>query len=75
MESPMTNLYNQFHLMRAQMDGLSESIEPRKLLQLFVLEFVPSVWRCGRHCDVIHLVKVIFNCKTLKKEKRGKCSY
>lgn len=40
MESPVINLYNQFQLIRAQMDGLNESIEPRKLLQHFFL----TVW-------------------------------
>lgn len=52
MEPLVINLHSQFQLMRAQMDGLNEAIEPRKLVQHFVLEFVISVWQCGRHCDV-----------------------
>lgn len=43
MEPPVINLYSQFQLMRAQMDGLNEAIEPRKLVQHFVLECVISV--------------------------------
>lgn len=43
MESPVMNLYNQFQLLRAQVDGLNESIEPRKLLPRFALLFATSV--------------------------------
>lgn len=44
MEPLVINLHSQFQLMRAQMDGLNEAIEPRKLVQhLGVLEFVISV--------------------------------
>lgn len=47
MESPVINLYNQFQLMRAQMDGLNESVEPRELLRHLILEFIHlclTVW-------------------------------
>lgn len=37
MESPVMNLYNQFQLLRAQVDVLNESIEPRKLLPRFAI--------------------------------------
>lgn len=37
MEPSVMNLYNQFESLRAQVDGLNESIEPRKSFLLFVV--------------------------------------
>lgn len=37
------NLYNQFQLLRAQVDGLNEGIEPRKLLPFLVLVFATGL--------------------------------
>lgn len=42
MESSVVNLYNQFQSLRAQVDGLNEGIEPRKLFPHVVLVFATS---------------------------------
>lgn len=42
MEPSVVNLYNQFQSLRAQVDGLNEGIEPRKLFPHFVLVFATS---------------------------------
>lgn len=46
MEASVVNLYNQFQSLRAQVDGLNEGIEPRKLFTNFASVFVttPNLW-------------------------------
>ncbi len=46
MESSVVNLYNQFQSLRAQMDGLTEGIEPRKLFPHLVLVFATLLEAC-----------------------------
>lgn len=48
MESAAGNLYNQFQSLRAQVDGLNEGIEPRKLFSHLVV--VLAI--CSRICEV-----------------------
>lgn len=43
MEAPVLNLYNQFQSLRAQVEGLNESIEPRKLFPHKTLAFATSL--------------------------------
>lgn len=51
MELSAVNLYNQFESLRAQVDGLNESIEPRKLISYVALVLVTFVeafqWNSG----------------------------
>lgn len=45
MEPPVINLSSQFQLMRAQMEGLKEGIETRKLVQHFgICDLCLTVW-------------------------------
>ena len=46
MESPVVNLYDQFQSLRAQVDGLNEGIEPRKLIPHFVSVFATFLEAC-----------------------------
>ncbi|CAG01858.1 unnamed protein product, partial [Tetraodon nigroviridis] len=44
MESPVINLYSQFQLLRAQMDGLNESVEPQFLQMALNFENCRKKW-------------------------------
>ncbi len=46
MESSLVNLLNEFQSLTAQMEGLNEGIEPRKLFPHIVLVFVTSLESC-----------------------------
>lgn len=56
MERSAVNLYNQFESLRAQVDCLNESIEPRKLFPRAVLVFVTCLEACPRKCGVYVLI-------------------
>lgn len=58
------NLYNQFQLLRAQVDGLNESIEPRKLLHALFC-YLPPLCDSAADTGGFSLVRVGFNCKGL----------
>lgn len=63
MESPVMNLYNQFQLLRAQVDGLNESIEPRKLSYFHALFcFFPPLCDSAADTGCLSLVRVGSNC-------------
>lgn len=62
MESPVLNLHNLFQKLRAQVDGLNDSIEPRKLSLLSCL-YVQYVSVC---VDPMWLTVVLYFATLLK---------